>query len=74
MEFITPFAPALQQVEHAGQRKAEELGQPRRVDHLHDVDMIVQMPADTGQIVDHRDAVALQLGAGADAREHQQLR
>ena len=46
----------------------------RRVEHRDDVDVVVQVAADAGQVDPRRDAVAAQVLARADAREHQDLR
>jgi hypothetical protein len=69
-----PFEDASQQVDRAAQRQAEQVGEVRRVEDGDDVDVIVQVAADAGQVVADVDAERAQVLARADARQHQQLR
>ena len=61
-------------VDRAGERQAEQVLELRRVEHLDDVDVVVQVRADAGQVVAHLDAEGAQMLGRADAGEHQQLR
>jgi hypothetical protein len=46
-----PLEDALQEVDRAAQRQAEEIGEVRRVEDGDDVDVVVQVAADAGQVV-----------------------
>ena len=68
-----PFQDAVQGPPSAAERQPEEVFQVRRIDHLHHVNVVMQMLPHAGQMVDHVDAMLLQVRAGPDAAEHQQL-
>ena len=57
----------------ARQRQAEQIFQVRRMHDLDHVRVVMQVPADAGQVVQGRDAVLLQVGAVPHAREHEDL-
>jgi hypothetical protein len=69
-----PLADGAGDVPAAAQAEAEARARLRRLEHHHHVRVVVQVAAHAGQGVTHGDAVALQLGRVAHAREHQQLR
>ena len=68
-----PLADGAGQLERRAQRVADGVGRAGG-DVEHVVHVVLQVAAHAGQRVAHGDAVALQLGAVADAGEHEQLR
>jgi len=71
---LAPFDDAAQRLRHARQREAEQVLELRGVQHLHHVGVVMQVLAHAGQVVQHRDAVLLQVCGRPHARQHQQLR
>ncbi len=69
-----PVPGALDSHRRAAGRNGEGVGALRRIDDVGDADVVVQVFAHAGQVVQHLQTQLPKMRAGADARQHQQLR